>query len=186
MTLRETASMADADRAWSFRGSDVSIVEAAIKYSVLRLHRDDADTPKSLGAAFSTDWPVTPNTTSSDGQIIWMAPGEWGVLLPAAEIAGAVAQACGDRLHHLTDVSAGRRLWRIEGAGARTVIAKGCSLDTHPTVMSANACARTVFAQVPILLIARDAGAAFDLVADASYAGHLRAWFAQAAQEFAR
>lgn len=178
--------MADAERPWSFHGPDVLIVESAIKYSILRLHRGDVDTPKALGSVLSTDWPITPNTTSSDGQIIWMGPGEWGVLKPAAEIAGAVTKACGDRLHHLADVSAGRQVFRIEGAAARTLIAKGCSLDTHPTVMPANACARTIFAQVPILLIAHAASTSFDLVADASYAGHLRAWFAQAAQELNR
>jgi sarcosine oxidase subunit gamma len=49
--------------------------------------------------------------------------------------------------------------------------------------MSAEQCAQTVFAQTSILLVAQATSNAFDIVADASFAGHLRAWFADAAKE---
>ncbi len=92
-------------------------------------------------------------------------------------------EACSGRLHHLAELSAGRRAWRISGPDARVLIAKGCSLDTHPQVMARAQCAQTLLTQVSVLMLADPATSTFDIVADASFAGHLRDWFTQVSQE---
>ncbi|WP_165191516.1 sarcosine oxidase subunit gamma [Caulobacter soli] len=153
--------------------------------SILRVPRDDVEAAAPLGAAFGAPWPLAPNTIVEVGfRVACLAPGEWALFAPADQVADQVAQACSGRLHHLSDVSAGRRLWRISGSASRAVIAKGCSLDTHPSVMTGLHCAQSLLTQAPVLLVAQPAISTFDIVADASFAGHLRAWFLQAAQEF--
>ncbi len=170
---------------WSLRRPDLFIAESAMSLSILRVQRDDVQAATSLGAAFDVHWPLTPNTIVEVGfRVACLAPGEWALFAPADQIAGQIAQACSGRLHHLADVSAGRRLWRVSGAASRAVIAKGCSLDTHPSVMTGVHCAQSLLTQAPVLLVAQPAISTFDIVADASFAGHLRAWFTQAAQEF--
>lgn len=169
---------------WSLGATDLSVAEHPAALSVLRLHRDDADGPQALAAAFGTPWPLAASPCAEKGlRVAWLAPGEWAIFAPAATLQAQVAQACGGRLHHLSDLSAGRTLWRVEGARSRAVIAKGCSLDTHPRVMAAGRYVQTLLTQIPVLLVAQAAGDVFEILADASFAGHLRSWFSEAAQE---
>lgn len=177
--------MVDLQTSWSLVRAGVLISESTPAIFVLRSLRDDAKAAVQLGEAFGVTWPTTPNTVAEGAvRVAWMAPGQWAIFASGAGLNDLVARACKGSLHHLADVSAGRRLWRIEGAYARAVIAKGCSIDTHPDVMTAQSCARTLFAQVPILLIASATSDSFEIVADVSFAGHLRAWFVEATQEF--
>jgi len=169
---------------WSLEARDLSIAEHRVALSVLRLHRDDADGPQALAAAFGTPWPAAAEPCADSGlRVAWLAPGEWALFAPAVKLEAQVAEACRGRLHHLSDLSAGRVLWRVEGARSRAVIAKGCSLDTHPRVMATGRYVQTLLTQIPVLLVAQAAGDIFEIVADASFAGHLRSWFAEAAQE---
>lgn len=176
--------MADAECFWSIADSGLSISEHPAVFSVLRLRRDDHDGAQALAADFGAAWPVAPNDcTDAAPRVAWLAPGEWGILAPAVEVRARITQACAGRLHHLADLSAGRRLWRIGGAQSRALLARGCSLDTHPGAMPAGRCAQTLLAQVAVLLVAGTTGDSFEIVADASFAGHLRLWFDQAAQD---
>lgn len=177
--------MADLQSTGPFARTGVTITERPLALSMLRIDRESRGVGRRLGKAFNMPWPDAPNTVAQgDVRVAWMAPREWAVFATGAEIEAIVASACKGHLHHLADVSAGRRLWRVEGAHSRALIARGCSLDTHPKAMSAGQCGRTLFAQIPILLLAREAGNSFEIVADVSFAGHLRAWFADATQGF--
>lgn len=177
--------MAEVQDNWSLERSGLLIAESTPSISVLRVARDDAKAAGRLGKVFGIDWPDAPNTVSGGAvRVAWMAPGQWAIFGSGEDLAGPVARACRVDLHHLADVSAGRRQWRIEGAHARDVLAKGCGIDTHPTVLPAQTCARTLLAQVPILMIVRSAGEAFEIIADVSFAGHLCAWFVEASLEF--
>lgn len=170
---------------WSIGGPDLAVIESPVPMSILRVHRDDAEAAAALAKVFNQAWPTTPNVVVDAAlRVACTAPGEWTIFVSADQVATRVAQACAARLHHLSDVSAGRRLWRIDGALSRRLLAKGCSIDTHPQVFGAGLCAQTNFAQIFILLLAKGTRSSFDIVADASVAGHLRAWFAEAALEF--
>jgi sarcosine oxidase subunit gamma len=176
--------MADPHPRWTLQGPNLAITESPVAVSILRLHRDETSLTDELSKAFGLTWPIVPNTVAGEVvRVAWLAPGEWAIFQPAEEIVAQVKQVCSGHLHHLADISASRRLWRVRGAHSRALIAKGCSLDTHPKAMSAEQCAQTVFAQTSILLVAQATSNAFDIVADASFAGHLRAWFADAAKE---
>jgi len=166
---------------------DLVVSESAVAVSVLRV-RDPETAATRLGEVFAMPWPTTPNLVFGETpRVAWLAPGEWAIFAPGDALDARVSAACAGLTHHLADVSAGRRRWRIEGVLARDLLAKGCSLDTDPRVFAPGQCAQSLLAQVFILLLPQPpaiGGAAFDIVADVSLAGHLRAWLADAALEF--
>lgn len=176
--------MADVRAPWSLQRPSLSIIETPVSLSILRVMRDDTEAAAELEAVFGFTWPTQPNSLVETGlRVAWLAPGEWAIFAPADRVRGQVAQACSGRPHHLADLSAGRRAWRISGPSARALIAKGCSLDTHPRVMAQAQCAQTLLTQVSVLMLATPAASTFDIVADVSFAGHLRDWFDQVSQE---
>jgi sarcosine oxidase subunit gamma len=185
MIPMESAWMRESRPLWALSANGIAITETAPAICILRVRAPDAPLVEALGRALATPWPSDPNTVADGLPLVaWLAPGEWAVFAPADQIRTDIETVCKDRLHHLVDVSAGRRLWRIQGLESRALIAKGCSLDLHPETLGPGRCAQSLMAAVPALLIPQEGNQAFDLVADASFAGHLRAWFTDAAREF--
>ncbi len=169
---------------WRCEGESVLVTEAMVDLSVLRVRAPPPPITDALGAAFGLTWPTQPNTLAGAAPpVVWLSHGEWGVFAPADQIRTKVVEACTGHNHLLVDVSAGRRLWRIEGPKSRDLIATACALDTHPSVLCTGQSAQSLFADVHALLIPLGGSMGFDLVADASFEGHLRAWFADAYRE---
>jgi sarcosine oxidase subunit gamma len=158
---------------------DLTIDESAVELSILRLRSPNAAVQAALTQAFDAPWPSAPNSVAGDEfRVAWLGPGQWALFGPPGEIADRVEAACRGRLHHLADVSSGYRLWILTGAAAPRLINSGCSLDLHPRVFGEGRCARSVLAQIPILLIRRPDG--LDLLAESSLAHYLRSWLARA------
>ena len=177
--------MADAPAPWSLTAEGLAITESAISLCVLRVRDPDEALERAVGDAFAMAWPSDVNTVGGDGpRVACLAPGEWALFSASEHIADRLGSACGARLRHLADVSAGRRLWRMEGPRRRDLLAKGCSLDTHRRVFGPGRCAQTLLAHIPVLVLSIADGEAFEVVADVSLAGYLRAWLADAAREF--
>ena len=83
------------------------------------------------------------------------------------------------------DVSAQRTTVRLRGAHARDVLAKGCSLDLHPTVFGPGAAAQTMLGLAAVVLIPlSDNGTDYRILVRSSFAGYLAAWLLDAAEEF--
>jgi sarcosine oxidase subunit gamma len=83
------------------------------------------------------------------------------------------------------DVSAQRTTVRLRGARARDVLAKGCSLDLHPTVFGRGAAAQTLLGlAVVVLLPLSDNGTDYQILVRSSFAGYLAGWLLDAAEEF--
>lgn len=69
---------------------------------------------------------------SGERALVWMAPDEFLLLLPRAQVAAALAHVSEGLagLHHLAlDVSDARALFRLTGDAAREVVAKGMPVD---------------------------------------------------------
>jgi len=114
-------------------------------------------------------FPTQPNATSGD--VLWLGPDDWLVLggregdFP--EAAAAV------------DVSANRVVLELSGRDAADVLARGCSLDLHPSVFSPGRCAQTLLARAQVILV-RDDLETFRILVRPSFAGYLRAWLQDA------
>ena len=146
----------------------------------LRGNPQSAKFLESAAASLGAPLPLAPNTSVSvgDGTVIGLGPDEW--LLVGDHFSESLPIAGG----FLTDVSHGRAAMRVSGPRAREVLAKGCSLDLHPSQWPAGQCAQTPIARVSVLLHFAGEGSVFDLYCARSYAGHLWQWLAEAAGEF--
>ncbi|HVY82315.1 MAG TPA: sarcosine oxidase subunit gamma family protein [Steroidobacteraceae bacterium] len=69
----------------------------------------------------------------------------------------------------------------VQGASARELLSKGCGLDLHPRVFRVGQCARTRFAQLPIVLTCVGHADRFELLVARSYTRYLRDWLVDAA-----
>ena len=130
--------------------------------------------------------PLMSNTfTTGDHRIYWLGPNEWlietavkGAAGPGGELTGALA-----RFHAaVNDVSGGHVALRVGGDDARTVLAKGCTLDLHPREFGPGQCARTGLAKATVLLGALDRSPTYTIIVGSSFADHLCRWLAHAAR----
>lgn len=154
--------------------------------------RVDPDGPAAARAAaiLGLELPTTPSTYASTATLtaIWMGPDEW--LIAAGTQSGAALEerlraAVGEHGGAAIDVSAQRTTLRLTGPDARDVLAKGCSLDVHPTVFRKGTAAQTMLGQAAVVLIALDdAGTDYGILVRSSFARYLAEWLIDAAEEF--
>jgi sarcosine oxidase, subunit gamma len=128
--------------------------------------------------------PLDPNTTSDSGArtACWLCPGEWLIICPG-EDEQPLAERLGEvlRFHFasVVQLSGGQTVFRLEGEGARELLAKGCPLDLHPRVFEIGRCAQTHLAKAPVLLLPIPGG--IDLIVRRSFADYLWQWLEAAA-----
>jgi sarcosine oxidase, subunit gamma len=134
--------------------------------------------------------PTTASTVVSAGDVavIWLGPQEWLVTTSGRvgeELEAALREAVSEHGGAAVDVSAQRTTLRLRGAHARDVIAKGCSLDLHPSVIGRGAGAQTVLGQAGVVLIPlSDNGTDYRVIVRSSFARYLADWLLDAAEEF--
>jgi sarcosine oxidase subunit gamma len=156
-----------------------------VRIRVLRLWRPDAAVLKRLKPVLEAALPLEPNATAGERiRLLWMGPGEWTLLGGPAGLDQAVAGACGQSLHHLSDVTEGRVMLTIEGPAAPDLLAKGCGLDFHPRVFRPATCAQSQLAQLRVLIERPTEAPLFNLIVDRTQFAHLQGWMQLAAAEF--
>ena len=134
--------------------------------------------------------PTAPSTTVSGGDAtaIWLGPEEWLVTSDSRDgesLESTLRDAVSEHGGAAIDVSAQRTTLRLRGTRARDVIAKGCSLDSHPAVFGPGAAAQTVLGQAGVVLIPlSDNGTDYRLIVRSSFARYLADWLIDAAEEF--
>lgn len=146
----------------------------------LRIRPDDADV-----AAKKLQLPQALMWRDSDPAVCWLGPDQWLYLSdtkPADDIIRYIDSTLAGQLHAATDMSSGNVCFAIRGHATRTVLAMGCGLDLHPSVFMAGQCARTNFANIPLLIVAIS-DHHLDLYLDRSYAQYLVSWFAEAGND---
>jgi sarcosine oxidase, subunit gamma len=126
--------------------------------------------------------PETMNTWSGDDPVICrIAPDTWLLLSSlhdSAALAEAARTACTKRSCAVTDVSDANVTIVVEGVRAIDILIRGCGLDI--ALLGDDACTRTRFASVPIVL-RRVAMDRFELLADRAVARYVFDWLQDAA-----
>ena len=114
----------------------------------------------------------------------WMSPDELLLFVPPAEVAetlAALGAALAGTPHLVADVSDARARFRLEGAGAREVIAKGAPVDLSPAAFQPGEIRRTRLGQVACAFW--QAGPeTFELICFRSVGGFVGDWLAAAAR----
>lgn len=133
-----------------------------------------------LGAAL----PEEPNaSTGGVGEILWLAPDQWLIRSTGRGIATRIEDACRGALFHLGDVTDAMCVFEIDGRRSEDLIAKGCSLDLHPTVFRIGQAKRSLLGQVRILLH-RLSTARYRISFDVSLRQHILSWLEISSEEF--
>ena len=133
--------------------------------------------------------PLISNTVSHGAGLaaLWLGPDEWLIITPTdgeSAIVASIAGALGDMHSSITDQTGGQTIIRISGPSARDLLAKGCTLDLHPTVFGPGRCAQTLVAKAMATIVYVDDTPTFDLVVRRSFADYLRSWLQDAALEY--
>jgi sarcosine oxidase subunit gamma len=143
----------------------------------------------AVRAAAGVELPVTPNTTARGSAVtaLWLGPDEW--LLTAAPgeervLAAALRAGLAGLTAAVVDVSESRTVIAISGPKARDLIAKGCTLDLHPRIFAAGACAQTGLARTGALIHAVEDTPVFEITVVRSFADYLWVWLTDAAREY--
>lgn len=161
------------------------------RYGYLNL-RGDVDDPAFVDAvAGETDCrlPREPNTvvTSDRAEAFWLGPDEWYLRTApdeASELAERLESALAGQHAAINDGSSGVATFALEGAKARDVLEKGCTLDLHPRVFAQGQCAQTLLAKAAVIL--RPTAQGFEVIVRRSFADYLFVWLTDAADEFTR
>lgn len=153
--------------------------------------RGDPGSPEFVTAvrdACGIELPLTANTHSgTEPRTFWLGPNEWLIVGDSAEmaaVAAALSSALQGQYAAVNDLSGGYVTYRLSGADARGLLAKGCALDLHPGVFGAERCAQTGIAKAGVLLSPLSGKDGFDLIVRRSFADYLWQWLLQAGREF--
>lgn len=115
----------------------------------------------------------------------WLGPDEWLIETGANRASGIISElteALAGRHAAVNDVSGGHVALRVSGVDARTVLAKGCTLDLHPRVFGRGQCARTSLAKAVVVLGVADDAPTYSVIVGRSSADYLCRWLAHAAR----
>jgi sarcosine oxidase, subunit gamma len=148
----------------------------------------EAQVPRKVQDALGISWPRETGTSASgDVDVLCIGPTDWLAVSADPDSAGllrTLSDAFAGTGFRATDLSCALTRIRVEGAHARVVLSKGCSVDLHPQLFFPGRSARTRFAGMPVLI--RCTGvASFECIVARSYTQYLESWLADAAIEFA-
>lgn len=126
-------------------------------------------------------------TLAAQPSVLCLGPGEWLLTAEQLDVDSLRAQIREDLERQglaLVDLTQGLAVLRVEGAGARDLLSKGCGLDLHAKHFPPNHCARTRFAGIAALLHRLAGESTFELYVARSYLTYLRARLADAAVDY--
>jgi heterotetrameric sarcosine oxidase gamma subunit len=121
---------------------------------------------------------------TEDRTVLCVRPGRWLWVEPRKEAGASAAEwekACAG-VATVVDLSSALEVYALSGSAAREVLARGCRLDLNPGVFPAGRAARTLMAQVSVILARGDSGLL--LLTPATTAEHFLEWLTATAGPF--
>ena len=112
-------------------------------------------------------------------RVLCTGPGEWLLVCPpigVARLRNVLAPELTTQGLALVDLTDGLAVFEVSGSAVREVLAKGCGLDFDPRCFAAGQCARTRFAQIPVVIDCTQESGVFELYVPRSYAHYLKDW----------
>ncbi|MCV7420410.1 sarcosine oxidase subunit gamma [Mycobacterium yunnanensis] len=153
----------------------------------------DPSSPGAAAAARALGVDALPRTasttaTAADVTVIWFGPDEWLVTSTneaPEDLESRLRQAVAEHGGAAVDVSAQRTTLRLRGEHARDVLAKGCSIDLHPSAFATGTAVQTMLGQAAVVLTSLDDdGTDYRVLVRSSFARYLAEWLVDGAEEF--
>lgn len=161
-------------------------VQAGRGFLNLRLNPRSSNTLEAAERVLGQALPLAANTfTAGEHQVYWLGPDEWLIVTDVENIlglGGELAEALAGFHAAVNDVSGGNIKLRLSGVHARTVLAKGCTLDLHPREFGPGQCAQTGLGKAAVLLAAAGEPHAWAIIIRRSFADYVCRWLANAAR----
>ncbi len=150
--------------------------------------RGDYSLKAAIEAATGCNFPPLANQFKAAGErrIIWLAPDEYLLLCESGKekaLQDTLVSTIKTSHFAVTDVSDSLCALSLSGPAVRDVLAKGCSLDLHPSKLVAGECAQTLLARASIILITLSDDT-FILICRTSFAPYIHDWLVDAALEY--
>jgi sarcosine oxidase subunit gamma len=99
-------------------------------------------------------------------------------------MAQRLTEALGRQHTAIVDVSESRTVITLGGPKAGDTLAKGCSLDLHPSVFAAGRCAQTGLARAHVILHKVTDDPLLEIYVHRSFAEYAWLWLEDAAREY--
>lgn len=155
----------------------------------LRGNSDDERFRGAIAEAVGTAPPSEPMTSATSGNqtVLWMGPDEWLVVASANEREALPAKlAAALEGLHAAAVEVGESMTVIELTGPRApdVIAKGCTIDLHPSAFPPGRVVRTLLAKTGIILHQTADTPVYEIYVHRSFADYAWRWLEDAGLEY--
>jgi heterotetrameric sarcosine oxidase gamma subunit len=128
--------------------------------------------------------PVGRVAGTDEWMVLCVRPGRWLWVGPRQEAGASAAEwekACAG-VATVVDLSSALKVYALTGSAVGEVLARGCRLDLNPGVFAAGRAARTLMAQVSVILARGDSG--MMLLTPATTAQHFIEWLTATARPF--
>lgn len=158
----------------------------------LLLQGDPRDKPFSdpVGLALGFPLPRMANTSvKKDVLCLWLSPSSWLMVTEEGRetaLLATLAEKTKGQNAAVSDVSDLYTALHLEGAHVRDVLAKGMSIDLHPSAFPPRKAARTLLAGSPVILYHAEDATRFEIYVDSSEADYVWNWLLTAAREHLR
>ena len=169
-------------------GGAVGLVFHAVEHLGKLNIRGDHSLKAPVKAATGCVFPPLANHFETAGKrhVVWLAPDEYLLLCESGKekaLYDTLTSTIKTTHFAITDVSDSLCALSLNGPAVRNVLAKGCSLDLHPSQFASGKCAQSLLAHAGITLMAMpDDG--FILLCRASFAPYIHDWLVDAALEY--
>jgi sarcosine oxidase subunit gamma len=135
-------------------------------------------------------FPASVGTTSPGSpRILCLGPGDW-LIVSREQTSSSLRQRLDPDLAGqalaLFDVTDALVTLEVHGPSARDLLAKGCGLDLHRHSFASGRCARTRFAQIPVILECLDDSPRFEVSVARGHFDYLHSWLKDGAWEFGK
>jgi heterotetrameric sarcosine oxidase gamma subunit len=172
----------------SDRVAEVQLAERSPDMAGIKLRRDgEAGLRRTLQAEFGLNLPEPGQSTVAGAlKMVSTGPGDWLVLDKhgrPGSLAVSLKHALGESAS-VVDLSSAFGVLRLSGAQARSALMKLCRIDLHPRVFGPGHVARTLMAQIPILLHQVSDEPAYDLFAPSTLAQAFAETLVESAAEY--
>ena len=169
-------------------GSAVGLVFHVMEHLGKLNVRGNHNLETAIKTATGCNFPPSANhfETAGERHVVWLGPDEYLLLCESDKknaLQDTLTSTIKTRHFAITDVSDALCTLSLSGAMVRDVLAKGCSLDLHPTKFGAGKCAQTLLAHAGITLMVLSDDA-FILICRTSFAPYVHDWLVDAALEY--
>lgn len=131
--------------------------------------------------------PMAANTfTEGKYSIYWLGPDEFQIdcdVDQTSKICLRLREAIRGSHFAVNDLTAGQIAIRLYGKTVPELLAKGCTLDLHPSKFPPGACAQSGLGKASVLIANRQADREFDVIVRRSYSDYMIKWLTHAAAD---